>query len=234
MRKYHKFNLKDHVGRNSSSYISDEINNVNKATTNIYPTVSCIIVTDYIKKQLDSKSMNLMNLLDLKTLSERFAVSDIISLLALQSIGSNILSVNNTGCSTCNDLGLEYIWRLDANKDEKLHIFYEANLSLYEDKNDVTFPTDVIDILNTYINEKESDISDIEPYKLLIGDKINPDQTKFIVPVFIILSPGIGEFFNVSENKKLFLTEYVKLLYSLLPIWTVSTLPLFKDYFNTL
>ena len=70
--------------------------------------------------------------------------------------------------------------------------------------------------------------------KLLIGDKINPDQTKFIVPVFIVLSPVICEFFNVSENKKLFLTEYVKLLYSLLPIWTVSTLPLFKDYFNTL
>lgn len=91
-----KIEIKDYTSsrkpnQNKITYVRDFDN---KATSNRFPMLSIIGVPLDIKKLLDSKSMNLMDLLNISKLKDKISVSDLIGLLSVQSIVSDLVNMN--------------------------------------------------------------------------------------------------------------------------------------------
>ena len=61
---------------------------------NRYPVLPLIFIPSEIKRLLDSKSLNPMDLLDFSKIKDKFSLSDLIGLLAVQDIASKSISLN--------------------------------------------------------------------------------------------------------------------------------------------
>lgn len=90
---------------NQRSYISDfKV----ETKSNKYPVVSLIVVPLDIKKLIDSKSLNLMDILELSKIKDKFSISDIIGLLSVQNIVREMLDMNTLGPININKTSVEF------------------------------------------------------------------------------------------------------------------------------
>ena len=63
---------------------------------NRYPVLPLIFIPSEIKRLLDSKSLNPMDLLDFSKIKDKFSLSDLIGLLAVQDIASKNYTTKKT------------------------------------------------------------------------------------------------------------------------------------------
>lgn len=136
-----------------------------------------------------------------------------------------------------NTLSIIKIWEYTINNTDLMDYFISNVKSIY---NNVTIN---YDYYTSYLfNEEITTFEDGKSYKLVLGENMtNPSniadssvRSILMKPIFLILKSGSGGDLNVRDNIKTFFSEYVKILYTCMPVQLVSTTTAFKSYINSL